>query len=255
MKERPILFSNPMIRALRRKDNPKTQTRRVMKPQPIEVRPLGGLRWGLDSGLPARKGYKLNQASEMKDVIPYCPYGKIGDRLWVRETLRVVANWGTIHYAADNALLYDPEHYKVGFPYCDEAYAIVERWGDSYNANDAKLLPSIFMPRWASRITLEITDVRVQRVQDISEEDARAEGVEPLDSEREDHDFSICPRCGGTRLYTHLSMRGAQFDCDCTECDTCAKRFRHLWDSINGKTHPWADNDWVWALSFKVVAS
>ncbi len=132
MKERPIMFTGPMVRAIL--DGRKTQTRRVIRPQP---------RWVGDPGIPFR-----TEDADPKGIIQ-CPYGKPGDQLWVRETWApnegdVLA--GKAFYRADNN-------------------TIVERWR-----------PSIHMPRWASRITLEITKVRVERLQDISEEDAKAEG-------------------------------------------------------------------------------
>jgi hypothetical protein len=111
----------------------------------------------------------------------------------------------------------------------------------------------MFMPKWAARTWLEITDVRVQKLQDISEEDAIAEGVESPEIERENHDWKICPQCGGTRLYEYRSMSGACPDTDCTKCDTNIKRYQHLWDSINKKKHPWSSNPWVWALTFKLL--
>ncbi len=88
-----------------------------------------------------------------------------------------------------------------------------------------------------------------QRLQDISEEDARAEGVESPEAERERHDWNICPRCGGTRLCDDHSLAGCRPDSDCTLCDTHKKRFEHLWTSING-TGSWAENPFVWAVSF-----
>ena len=95
--------------------------------------------------------------------------------------------------------------------------------------------PSIFMPRWASRITLEITDVRVQRLHDISEEDAQGEGIEKL------------PYPGGPNFFTYLADRVWHSAPTAKEC------FADLWDSINAKRCPWSSNPWVWAVSFNVV--
>ena len=95
--------------------------------------------------------------------------------------------------------------------------------------------PSIHMPKWASRLSLRVCDMRMESLQDISEEDAAAEGVEPLDFEREERDWTVCPKCGGTRLHDALGPNlGVVNDVDCTSCDTHAKRFSHLWNSING---------------------
>mgnify|MGYP003896954981 CR=1 FL=1 len=123
-----------------------------------------------------------------------CPYGVPGDRLWVRETL-----WRNGGYVAD---------------------------GPSKVKNDGKV-PAIFMPRWDGRITLEVTAVRVERLQDISEEDARAEGIEPRHNAKWPN---------GDPGYMH---------------DVARRTFASGWDSINGKRAPWASNPWVWVVTFK----
>lgn len=209
MKERPILMSAPMVRALLRKENPKMQTRRVVKQQPKHLspvkpylRPNGDWCWvlaatGMGSG-GTEDGF-------------VCPYGQPGDRLWVRETF--------LHTKAEY-------EYSVStsVPYlkADTVYAADYEGGVKY----CGFTPSIFMPRQLSRITLEITDVRVQRLHDISEEDAKAEGVS-LD----------CP-------VGHIpSYQSAPY----TYC------FAQLWDSIDGEKHPWESNAFVWALSFQRV--
>lgn len=109
-----------------------------------------------------------------------------------------------------------------------------------------------FMPRWASRLTLRITDVRVERLQEISEPDALAEGVTMPELEREEFDASLCARCGGTLLYMSVANGGAHFDTDCTDCSTARDRYRHLWNFING-ADSWAANPWVWVLCFDVI--
>lgn len=226
MKERPILFSAPMVRAILA--GQKSQTRRAVKPQPKNdptkhhaIRPFrtpaGGWNWVLDA-----------TGMGTGDAFP-CPFGVIGDRLWVREA------WQSHIGPYGESLLY------------------------AYRATDDDRLgpwkPSIHMPREACRLVLEISDVRVERLHDISESDAIAEGVESPDSSREDHDWSICSQCGGTRLYTSLGPNlGACPDTDCFECDTHAKRFRHLWTSIN-KDASWDANPWVWVIEFKRVTS
>ena len=203
MKERPILFSSEMVRAII--DGRKTQTRRVVKPQPA-------------AGLP-------------------CPYGAPGDRLWVRETFASFRAEGqpvTPRDARYVVLRDGAQVYADGKTYPPlAAYAA--------GAFDAiKWRPSIHMPRWASRITLEVVSVRVERVQSITEEDARAEGVdwaaphpygERWDDDRED------PREVGYST-------GGSFARD---------NFRRLWDSINGKRASWASNPWVWAVEFRRV--
>ena len=199
MKERPILFSGPMVRAIL--DGSKTQTRRVVKPQHFSHP-------GCDCG------------PESLSASSWCPYGNPGDLLWVREAWRV--------HPED--LLMDeyerPVNLKAVSPN-DSAYAGIP-WR-----------PSIFMPRWASRLLLEITDVRVQRLQDISEKDAEAEGITCIDPQGGD-----ASRCWVPGVH----------DTDVHEFGTARCAFHDLWDSINAKTYPWESNPWVWAITFEVTA-
>lgn len=237
MNERPILFSAPMIRALLA--GRKSQTRRLVKPQPpFDV--VGGWR-----------------AEDYQGK----PYAASGDRLWVRETWATCtakALHGHIHYRADGAVgrrvqtnggdsWWSRSGYTLG-PEADRSAVGV------WVGPPAKWKPSIFMMRKHSRLTLEVTDVRVERLQAITEEDAKAEGVELPETEREEPDFTICPTCGGTGLFTDFNpvTYGARPDTDCTRCDTSAKRYRLLWESINGPGS-WDANPWVWVLGFKAV--
>lgn len=221
MKEYPILFSGAMVRAIL--EGRKTQTRRVIKPQPRLVDswwewPIPGRRVTPGSCI----GWKGGSSGPVGHLFPYCPYGYPGSRLWIREKF-CYSPTGHIHYAATDQAL-------------------------------GPWKPSIHMPRFASRITLEITWLRAERLQDISEEDAIAEGVESIDNERDEHDWKICPNCGGTRLYVSGGLDGATFDTDCQECDTHKKRFRYLWDSINkARGFGWDTNPWVWVIEFRKV--
>lgn len=213
MKERPILFSAPMVRAIL--SGQKTQTRRVVKPQPERTKD-GVLMWGA-----SRRGMRFGV--EGMDVPPgvlvRCPYGQPGDRLWVREAF--------MHEPAD---------------YCWEASvsvpcrpAVTNYRADFPNSQPGEgWKPSIHMPRALSRITLEITGVRIQRLQDISETDARAEGV------RQMRDDSGCwvGREGPGRFVTPWPTAGEAF------CD--------LWRSING-ADSWGANPWVWAIEFRRI--
>lgn len=165
MKERPILFSGPMVRAILH--GTKTQTRRVIKPQPWYLPEaydrFAGWMWtrtgdGDGTGLAWGSEVAPEQVSEPLSV--YCPYGAPGDLLWVRETWRVNGNEHDYAMAGPDKVFY--------------------RADEDWNA-DAGWRPSILMPRWASRITLEVTSVRVQRLQDISHEDGKAEGFDSLD--------------------------------------------------------------------------
>ena len=207
MKERPILFTAPMVRAL--VAGTKTQTRRVVKPQfaadaiPVEMPatdPAGG--WVV----PGHSGVWWCDAAANPNDVRRCPYGQPGDRLWVRETFGFSGSGyiPDIHFRATN-----PEAPILG------------RWH-----------PSIHMRRIDSRITLEITSVRVERLQEISIEDAKAEGAWGPDD-------SIVQKVAdyfGTDIFSANPR----------------KAFQMLWESINGPDS-WAANPWVWAIEFRRV--
>jgi len=167
MKEYPILFSAPMVRAILCGD--KTQTRRVCKSAAWAGSWADAIYPARESGWVAWKG-AITPGKPMADEAKRryahgfpCPYGQAGDRLWVRETHRIV-RVGEVGYWAE----YRADSANLKLPNNDLAHLA---------KNDDKWRPSIFMPRAASRITLELTGVRVERVQGISEADARAEGV------------------------------------------------------------------------------
>ena len=209
-KERPILFSGPMVRAIL--DGRKTQTRRIIKLKchdGFEVGPnYEGEHW------PVRGG----------DRMP-CPYGKPVDRLWVRET------WGCSCDADANGLVVyraDRVAYHMLCENDGEGDPVSHGWKHYEPIVVPKWKPSIHMPRWASRITLEITGVRVERLQDISEADAMAEGVERID---------LSPRkINGMQVHPLTSSYFAAF--------------MELWRSINGP-ESWAANPWVWVVEFR----
>jgi hypothetical protein len=214
-KERPILFSSPMVRAIL--DGRKTQTRRIIKPQPedigwgrnCEVHPyMTGTAWPL--AYYEMRGACWNSSPPLK-----CAYGVPGDRLWVRET------WAL-----------DPDSHP------DEAGTLYRATDPMWDEDDTglKWKPSIFMPRDRSRITLEVTSVRVQRLQSIGEEDAIAEGLvsddggwrwEPRDKTK--------PRDWGD--WPFAAARGA---------------YQELWEFINGEGS-WERNPRVWAVTFRRV--
>jgi hypothetical protein len=203
VKERGILFSGAMVRALL--SGAKTQTRRV-----VSIREFGPSQTrGYDWTFRGRYGM-WNDVSHAR-LMEQCPYGKPGDRLWVRET------WRTMH--ANN-------HRAPSELHPDRTLVAYE--ADADRVIKGRLRPSLRMPRWASRITLEVTEVRVQRLQDISEEDARAEGVAPAPG--------LTFRPEGESDLRPLTHREA-FEC--------------LWDSINGDRASWSSNPWVWAVSFR----
>ena len=183
MKEHPILFNGEMVRRLL--DGRKTQTRRVIKPQPEEQ-----LLFAESCGFSAWVSPSLNLD---EGAMRCCPYGVPGDRLWVRETW--FQGYATV--------------YRADYP-GDQA-------GPSGDPAD-KWRPSIHMPRWASRITLEVTGVRVERVQDISIGDAYAEGISD-----------------GNWL-------------------SPVEKFILLWDGIYAKRgYSWESNAWVWVVEFEVT--
>jgi hypothetical protein len=197
MKERPILFSGSMVRAILK--GRKTQTRRIVKPQPER---LGvGWKWRKNANNAVSGGDETGNA--LKGWMPsMSPYGKPGDRLWVRETFLVQPFLWTDSHGPQ------PVHYA----------ATTNR----AEAEDYTAKPSIHMPRWASRLTLEITDVRVERLQDISHEDALAEGVD--DRDRMPYGLPV------------LSFAVANY--------------HKLWDKINGPG-AWDANPWVWVVEFR----
>jgi hypothetical protein len=229
MKERPILFSGEMVRAIL--DGRKTQTRRVVKLDDGE-RMFGAPR--------SFQAYEICDGKEQgrfgfesEDGAYVCPYGQPGDRLWVRETWRVIANGGGygkygpvvgIEYQADKG----QEYFFPTYPQRNRILAKSDQRFD-------RIRPSIHMPRWASRINLEVTAVRVERVQEITGADAIAEGL------REDGE------CMGLVLY----------DCGKVESGRAAstdprEAFSYLWDSINDKRGcGWDKNPWVWVVEFR----
>jgi len=189
IKERPILFQSEMVQAIL--ERRKTQTRRVVKGIALE--------WLAPEMFTPE--FVANPENKM------CPYGQIGDRLWVRETWK-------------------PKYVKGGLSGFQIQYPNVHPWFYAADGETEKgyggWKPSIHMLRAACRILLEITNIRVERLQDISEEDAKAEGVSLPDTlfASSNLDYRIC--------------------------------FKTLWQSINGP-ESWEANPWVWAIEFKRV--
>jgi len=214
MRELPIIFSAPMVRAIL--DNRKSQTRRVVKPQPASYSLSNGQWYPPDGG---KRCFHYANNHHLRISLPkdFSPYGQPGDLLWVRESIRAVeldAGLDCIEYQADKK--------TVAIPNTPEA---ADQWWSLYHhrGKEGAVVPSIFMPKWATRIWLEVTNIRVERLQEISEEDAKAEGA-PLG--------------------------------ECTDDPPCyAQGFIDLWNSINGKKPgcSWEDNPWVWAIEFRRV--
>lgn len=199
MTSRPILFSAPMVRALL--DGTKTQTRR-------KIALDGDLKF---INYQHTDDWQVRKNGLIEGQI-ICPYGKIGDELWVRETWQAFRR--TSHEYDEWEVMRSPKDrhdYEFSPVYRADEKIFPDRW-----------LPAIHMPREFSRITLEITGVKVERLQNISEEDAKAEGAEPV----------LVPPDGGSRPFT--------------------QGFMELWERINGP-ESWAANPWVFAISFKRV--
>lgn len=187
MKERPILFSGPMVRALL--DGSKTQTRRIVKPQPEP--------WGADGGL-SLPGFCASTEAEFSRSAPIfkCPYGRPSDRLWVRETHAKIigqsGGWIETDYRA--------------------TYTHGDRLGDTLGIKK-RWTPAIHMPRDACRILLEINDVRVERLQAISRADARAEGAPPshpsIDKVSREFGYEDFSRSWYAQLWDEINGAGA----------------------------------------------
>ncbi len=208
IKERPILFSGPMILALLA--GKKTQTRRAMKPQPVED---NGLLWWHYS---KNEGTANNEAGQpAKSWLQKCPYGQVGDRLWVRETLF----WST----CDDGWCYQAGNDPV----------MLETYTAPILLKEKPAIPSIHMPREASRILLEITDVRVERLNDISEADAIAEGIEQTE------DWG-----GNWKWYQDYLSEPNQLQ--------ARESYASLWKKING-LDSWNKNPWVWVVCFRRI--
>jgi len=231
MNEHPILFNGEMVKAIL--DGTKTQTRRLVRPQP-------NIAWS--RGPVAVINGRWASGGCVSDL--QCPYGVPGDHLWVRETWALVPKNGPA----------GPEDYIA---YRADGGSLPERlvWR-----------PSTCMSRWASRLTLEVTDVRARQVQDISENDVRAEGVVPIDHSTEiwwegydnrlsglgDH-RAITQHVGPTAPPWMEVLQSWQAPKNPTWL-TETSRFQCLWDSIYDKRGlGWSVNPWVWAVSFKRI--
>lgn len=245
-KERPILFNASSVQAILNKT--KTQTRRVVKPPaPFDCCDDGlDLQWAIGN---------------IK-----CPYGQPGDILWVKESWRPRSwssdfDWMMIEYAADEHMNGRPKQIDPHEVFGDNANCFWEALaqqcvkaecpqsgsGDFVLQGKDGQFPikwklSRFMPRKVSRITLQVKSVRVERVKDISEEDAIAEGIQYFPELPSIHPWGQDPRWGfGQPISTDYCLASAR------------AAFGNLWDSINGKTYPWCDNPWVFVIDFEEI--
>lgn len=239
--ERPVIFSGDMVRAIL--DGRKTMTRRVIKkamwPFVEEVLRVNG-HWTF----------------EVMDGTIISPYGYPGDRLWVRET-HVFESYEDepksspdrrpiFYYKGDGTEWDEPywlyPHYRATDPAPDLYYED----GDGMEMDDpqCKWRPSIFMPRWASRITLEIVNIQVERVQEISRDDSFREGVEAINP------YAIDPnlQAGWPAAFKDYQNKENFFTAN------PIASFQTLWNSINGKSgFGWDVNPWVWVIDFKTL--
>ena len=218
MHERPILFSAPMVRAIL--EGRKTQTRRAIKVPPDFV---------TDHGDPVRFTPDDPKYGRLGVVMP-CPYGQPGDRLWVREAWRAPVSLDDLSgkQIAEKCLDAGYRHPWCPMQFEANGARTSEKDWREFGPHPSTTVPgryrhARFMPRWASRITLEVTGVRVERLQDISAADCIAEGIEPAHT------------------------------CDANEETSLVRAaYATLWESINGDGS-WDANPWVWVVEFPQV--
>jgi hypothetical protein len=231
-----------MVRAIL--DGRKTTTRRVAIPRYDDRTPCE--HWqGDNSGMGATMFRHCCHGSEGRG----CPHGVVGDRLWVRETWNI--------HRIDSR--YDGERYvyqdaHIGYV-ADNSTSIIHRDHPSKLARAIKgNRPSIFMPRWASRITLEIVSVKVERVQEISEEDAKAEGVEQQIAHGNPLGWKNYLWHGDFGSYGMGNKTSDSWPYQFSTYDSAVGCFSSLWHLINAKRgYGWGVNPWVWAITFKRV--
>lgn len=231
MKERPILFTGDMVRAII--DGRKTQTRRLSGLEQINFNPDIWINDAVGTDDKERFTASFESTITGSNFIASCPYGQPGDILWVRETWRKYnlfdenGYFGAdiIDFAADN-----PE-------------PMVMHDGDGFQMYNKKgqekmipFRPSIHMPKSAARIWLQVTDIRVERVQDISEADARAEGAEK----------------GIFRMGPNVEK--GEFQLELNHHARFVEGFKFIWHQVNG-AESWDDNPWVWVITFRVLST
>lgn len=218
-KERPILFSGDMVRAIL--EGRKTQTRRIVKRFDKEWQP------GIFPTV-VRNNIRVLPDWAVDDLKSRCPYGQPGEHLWVRETWSAPKGIDDLSPKQMGERALDANYRRPWAPV--RYWADMERrdWDESvWGKEDGKTRVSIHMPRWAARLTLEITGVRVERLNDISEEDALAEGIEKIG----------CWFTFNGGLHESRSARDS---------------FSALWEKING-FGTWSDNPWLWVIDFRPV--
>jgi len=227
--ERPILFSGPLVLALL--NGAKTETRRVVK------RPSKCSAADYDDALrkAARRGWPGAMKTGPEDGLVWairCPYGEVGDVLWVREAWATAAMLDKHSPSTIGAMALDAGYSAPGVPVwyaADGAFNVIDTFaaaGPAIWGSRGKGRPSIHMPRWVSRIRLRVVETRIERLQQITAGAAIAEGIDVSDCERDPLKFAL-------------------------------ERFETLWDGINSKREgaSWADDPWVWVVRFKVYTA
>jgi len=241
MKEHPIIFSTDSVRAIL--EGRKTQTRRVIKPQPqlIDYIPKGCRL--------ARKIYEAKYDSRIYHfhnsfgawvIKDYCPYGQVGDRLWVKEN----HTYGGGDYDTQTCYICYSDgieiKHKIPMYYSWDKTC---KWCYTKLDGTYPIRPSIFMPRWASRINLGITGLRVERLQEITEEDMAREGIEV--TFHSPGDFGLPNPCATGVVDLPNGQR---------RYSTALCCWQSLWDSLNVKRgYGWNKNPWVWVIEFKIL--
>ncbi|HHG1669249.1 TPA: hypothetical protein ACPUQF_003278 [Klebsiella pneumoniae] len=246
MKERGMIFNGEMVRAIL--DGRKTQTRRIMAPQPAD---------DIERGIfpnPEAIGWKSSlRHKHGSTTAHFCPYGKPGDRIWVRET------WGAVSHELDedgriqpwtpdrpataiHEMPFGNGHYSGHAIYAADGDFT---WGDDDGYEDGRSCwkPSIHMPRAASRILLEITDVRVERLNAISPEDAESEGLERTNFTGFGDEPGLPSYPEPDVYFDPLKKQWKEYP---------PEAFAGLWESIYGEGS-WQANPWVWVIEFKRV--
>ena len=259
MSIKPILFNTDMVRAIM--DGRKNVTRRVIKPQPkcalsYAFAGHGAGKWSC----PYESAYEIwgeryrltDDITEEDKKMLWTPPCHADDILYVRET------WGISNLDYDDKVAYIV--YKASENEENEGCREIklpddkfEKLYDSMAENSADWRPSIHMPKEAARIFLKVKDVRVERLQEITEEQALSEGVP------DDSDYPIskvyCPRCRGEGLIGAIGANLGYMDVDCPDCDTAIKRFKNIWNSTIKKSdavrYGWDANPWVWVMEFE----
>lgn len=218
MKTIPMIFNTEMVKALL--GGRKTVTRRLMKPQP-EDSGLGYMWW------PSNHCQSMIQIDNFKDregclrglISECCPHGSVGDLIWVRETFCIgrIGTYDSGHPASDYDYVDDVAINHGGYA-ISKAFCEMER----IDTEEVKWTPSIHMPRWASRLTLRVTDVRIEQIQDITEEQAKAEGA----------------FCSNVNEFHNAAS------------PSYCRAFKNIWNSIYSN---WNENPYVWVIEFEVI--